>query len=213
MCAVRPDLRLRGQTVSRETAKQLEAYVRLLEDWQTRMNLVSPSTLAAAWTRHIDDSLQLLDYVPATARQWIDLGSGAGFPGLVVAVAVPEMTVTLVESRAKKCAFLGAVVEELGLGHRVAIDNRRIEEMPDRAFDIISARALASLPQLFDWGHRFQASHSLWVLPKGRSVEGELADARRDYRFGHALKPSRTDADARIVLAWQVERRRGRNRA
>ncbi len=177
------------------------------------MNLVSPSTLAAAWTRHIDDSLQLLDYVPATARQWIDLGSGAGFPGLVVAVAVPEMTVTLVESRAKKCAFLGAVVEELGLGHRVAIDNRRIEEMPDRAFDIISARALASLPQLFDWGHRFQASHSLWVLPKGRSVEGELADARRDYRFGHALKPSRTDADARIVLAWQVERRRGRNRA
>lgn len=193
--------------------ERLDAYVRLLGEWQGRMNLVSPSTLAKTWTRHIDDSLQLLDYVPATSRQWIDLGAGAGFPGLAVAVAVPEMAVTLVESRAKKCAFLSAVVETLGLGDRVTIDNRRIESIPERPFDIISARALAALPQLFDWGRRFQASHSLWVLPKGRSVEAELADARRVYRFGHALKPSRTDADARIVLAWQVERRRGGKKA
>lgn len=209
MSAVRPDLLLRGQAVPRETIAQLDAYVRLLGEWQARMNLVSPATLDQAWTRHVDDSMQLLDHVPASARRWIDLGAGAGFPGLVVAVAAPDMAVTLVESRAKKCAFLAAVVDALGLGERVTIDNRRIETIPDQPFDVISARALASLPQLFDWGRRFQASHSLWVLPKGRSVEAELADARRDYRFGHALKSSRTDADARIVLAWQVERRRG----
>lgn len=213
MSAVQPELLSRGQIVSRETTEQLEAYVRLLGEWQERMNLVSPATLAEAWTRHVDDSLQLLDHAPLAARRWVDLGAGAGFPGLVVAMAAPDMAVTLVESRAKKCAFLAAVVAAFGLGNRVTIDNRRIETIPEQPFDVISARALAALPQLFDWGRRFQASHSLWVLPKGRSVETELADARRDYRFGHALKPSRTDADARIVLAWQVERRRGRKQA
>lgn len=193
--------------VSRETSAQLDTYAALLVEQQRILNLVGPATIPKLWHRHMLDSAQLLDHVPGTASDVLDLGSGAGFPALVMAILRPELRVTAVESRAKKCRFLEQVVNATGLGARVTVLNARVEALPSKPYSIISARALASLSQLLDWGLRFQSGRTLWLLPKGRSVEQEIAEAKRIFRFGYALKPSLTDAEARILLAWQVERR------
>ena len=193
--------------VPRETLARLDAYAGLLVEQQQFLNLVGPATIPHLWHRHMLDSAQLLDHLPANASTVLALGSGARFPALVLAILRSELSVSLVESRAKKCRFLQQVIEHTGLGDRVTVINDRIEALPTRSYSVISARALASLPQLLDWGLRFQSPRTLWVLPKGRSVESEIADAKRAFRFGHALKPSVTDAEARILLAWQVEKR------
>lgn len=194
-------------SVPRETIEQLDRYAALLVEWQSRLNLVGPATIPDLWVRHFLDSAQLLDHAPGRALDWLDLGSGAGFPGLVIAIMRPDVRITLVESRAKKCTFLNAVADACGIADRVTVLAERIEALPDRQFDVISARALASLSQLFDWGLRFAESNTLWLLPKGASVESELADARRKFSFSATLRPSITDPAARIVLARDVERR------
>ncbi len=193
--------------VSRETMLRLETYAALLVEQQQSMNLVGPATIPELWHRHMLDSAQLLPYIPTSARSLIDLGSGAGFPALVLAIMNPDLAVTMVESRTKKCRFLEQVIAATGLSARARVVNARAEALPVEGYDVISARALASLAQLFNWGLRFQSARTLWLLPKGRSVEQEVVEAKRMFRFGHALKPSLTDPDARILLAWQAERR------
>ena len=192
--------------VSRETLHQLERYADLLADWQTRMNLVGPSTLPNVWERHFRDSAQLAILAPPTGhrRIWLDIGAGAGFPGLVLA-ALGTGEVHLVESITKKCRFLETVAAELGLGARAIIHNGRVEVLPRFRADVITARACANLAQLFDWGLRFAASSTTWLLPKGASVEDELAAARQRYSFNAELVPSRTDERARIVVATGVK--------
>lgn len=192
--------------VPRETLEQLDSYAALLADWQTRMNLVGPSTLPHIWDRHFTDSAQLLP-LAGTGRSWLDIGAGAGFPGLVLAILDPDARLTLVESIAKKCRFLSEVTTALGLDPRVTIENRRIETLPRAKFDIITARALAALDQLFDWGLPFAGSGTHWILPKGARVDEELEKATRRFAFEHRLVPSMTDADARIVVARGVKRR------
>jgi 16S rRNA (guanine527-N7)-methyltransferase len=192
--------------VPRETLEQLDSYAALLADWQTRMNLVGPSTLPHIWDRHFTDSAQLLP-LAGTGRSWLDIGAGAGFPGLVLAILDPDARLTLVESIAKKCRFLSEVTTTLGLDSRVTIENRRIETLPRAKFDIITARALAALDQLFDWGLPFAGSGTHWILPKGARVDEELEKATRCFAFEHRLVPSMTDADARIVVARGVKRR------
>lgn len=192
--------------VPRETLEQLDSYAALLADWQTRMNLVGPSTLPHIWDRHFTDSAQLLP-LAGTGRSWLDIGAGAGFPGLVLAILDPDARLTLVESIAKKCRFLSEVTTALGLDSRVTIENRRIETLPRAKFDIITARALAALDQLFDWGLPFAGSGTHWILPKGARVDEELEKATRRFAFEHRLVPSMTDADARIVVARGVKRR------
>lgn len=192
--------------VSRETLERFDAYAALLADWQTRMNLVGPSTLTTIWERHFTDSAQILA-LAGSGKSWLDIGAGAGFPGLVIALLDPGATLTLVESIAKKCRFLDAVTTELGLGSRVTIENRRIETLPRAKFDIITARALAALDQLFDWGLPYAGSGTRWVLPKGARVDGELSIASKRFAFDYNLVPSRTDAAARIVVASGVKRR------
>lgn len=200
--------------VSRETDAKLTRYVELLREWQERLNLVAPSTLADAHTRHIDDSLQLLDLIPSgqPVGTWIDLGSGAGFPGLVAATVLTATHVHLVESRAKKCRFLETVADDLGIADRVTVHPVRIESMAGPRADVISARACAALPKLFDWGLRFQAKDTLWVLPKGRTADEELDAAKRDFAFDHDTAPSRTDPEAKIILARNVKRLRAQRR-
>lgn len=189
--------------VSRETSDKLAAYAAMLEDWQTRMNLVGPATLPHAWERHFADSAQLLP-LAGEGRQWLDLGAGAGFPGLVIAIMDPAARLTLVESITKKCRFLGAVCAELGLDERVTIANMRIEQLPRQRPDIITARALASLAQLFRWGLPHSSVRTVWLLPKGARHAEEIVEARASFAFHHEEIPSITSAEARIIKAWGV---------
>lgn len=193
--------------VSRETEAKYAHYLALLNEWQGRMNLVSPSTLSISRERHIEDCAQLVDFIPRNfdVRTWVDIGSGAGFPGLVIAILLP-VDVHLIESRGKKCLFLRTVAEELGLSDRVTVHNDRAEMMRAPKADVISARACAALSKLFDWGTGFAAKHTLWLLPKGRGVATEVEAARREFRFDAELHPSRTDPGARIVAARNVRR-------
>jgi 16S rRNA (guanine527-N7)-methyltransferase len=195
-----------GFDVSRETMAKFDRYADLLGEWQQRMNLVGPSTLPQLWHRHFADSAQLLPLAGA-GRSWLDIGAGAGFPGLVLALLDPSAKLTLVESIAKKCRFLEEVVAQLDLSAQVTIENRRIETLPRQKFDVITARALAALDQLFDWGLPFAGSGSRWLLPKGMRYAEEIEAASHRFSFAHDLIPSQTDDLARIIVATGVQRR------
>ncbi|WP_439532653.1 16S rRNA (guanine(527)-N(7))-methyltransferase RsmG [Polymorphobacter sp.] len=192
--------------VPRETLEKLDLYAALLIEWQEQMNLVGPATLDHIWDRHFADSAQLLDLAPKGAF-WLDLGAGAGFPGLVIALSDPSARVKLVESIAKKCRFLEEVSRRLGLEAQVEVVNARIEHVPPQQADIITARALAQLSQLFTWGLPHASAETLWLLPKGARHAEEIEAAERRYRFQHTLIASRTSDEARIVRATGVARK------
>ncbi len=189
--------------VSRETLARLDRYAELLAEWQQRMNLVAPSTLPHIWDRHFRDSAQLLA-IAGTGQRWLDIGAGGGFPGLVLAILDPSARFTLVESITKKCRFLTEVASETGTLAQVTIANQRVETLARGDFTVITARAAAALDVLFDWSVRFARPGTRWILPKGRNVQEELATAAKRFHFAHELIPSRTDSDARIVLATDL---------
>jgi 16S rRNA (guanine527-N7)-methyltransferase len=189
--------------VPRETIHRLTRYAEILEHWQKRTNLVSPSTLPVLWSRHFADSAQLCGLAPK-ARLWLDLGSGAGFPGLVVAVIQagrPDFHMHLVESNRKKCAFLAEVARETKAS--VDIHAMRIEELAECAQslkpDVVSARALAPLPRLFELAAPFFGEGTKGLFPKGREAETEIAAARQEWEFAFRLSPSITANDSHIV--------------
>jgi 16S rRNA (guanine527-N7)-methyltransferase len=192
--------------VSRETLARLDRYAEVLTEWQQRMNLVGPSTLPHIWDRHFRDSAQLLP-IAGTGKSWLDIGAGGGFPGIVLAILDPEASITLVESITKKCRFLDTAAHATDTAGNTRIANVRIEALAGGKFDIITARAAASLETLFDWGLRFAGSGTRWILPKGARVQEELASAAQRFHFEYELIPSRTDSDARIVVAKGVKRR------
>jgi 16S rRNA (guanine527-N7)-methyltransferase len=159
--------------VSRETIDKFQLYLILLEKWQRRINLVSNSTLADAWQRHILDSGQLAAYYPPQTRQILDVGSGAGFPGLVLAI-MGGVTVDLVESDQRKAVFLSTVIRELGLPAKV--HNQRIEIMPNLRPHVITARALAPVPKLLNLIEPQMSTECVCLFLKGASVEDELTN-------------------------------------
>ena len=159
--------------VSRETIDKFQAYLTLLEKWQRRINLVANSTLADAWQRHILDSGQLVAYYPPQTRHILDVGSGAGFPGLVLAI-MGGVTVDLVESDQRKAVFLSTVIRELGLPAKV--HNQRIENMPILHPDVITARALAPVPKLLNLIETQLSFSCVCLFLKGASVEDELTN-------------------------------------
>jgi len=159
--------------VSRETIEKFQAYLTLLEKWQRRINLVSNSTLAEAWQRHILDSGQLAAHYPPQTKHILDVGSGAGFPGLVLAI-MGGVTVDLVESDQRKAVFLSTVIRELGLPAKV--HNQRIETMPNLRSDVITARALASVPKLLNLIEIQLHPDCTCLFLKGASVEDELTN-------------------------------------
>src|SRR6185312_17115909 len=163
--------------VSRETVARLKAYADLLADWDARHNLVAKSTLPDLWHRHLLDSAQLAPLIPAEARTLADMGSGAGFPGLVLAVMRPELAVTLHEATTKKCAFLQAAAERMGI--KVAVRNARLEELASQPFDVVTARALAPLPQLLAYAYPLTAANSVCLFLKGQNVASELTEAHK----------------------------------
>lgn len=189
-------------------AARLDALARVLETWGRRINLVAPSTLPEVWTRHIEDSAQVLAAAPEGARRWADLGAGAGFPGLVVAALAverrPELAVTLVESDARKCAFLAAAAREMGVS--VAIRPVRIEALAEPPFDVISARALAALPKLLDWAAPHLAPGGAMVLPKGEGWRAELTRARAHWHMACDARASTTHPGAVVLVLTEIAR-------
>lgn len=192
--------------VPRETEAQLARFIELLLAEMPRQNLIAASTTDQLWARHIVDSAQLLALAPDSARRWIDLGAGAGFPGIVVALARSDIEMTLVESRRKRIDFLRHVVEQLGIGARVTVAGRRLEMLESAEQDVISARAFAPLEKLLSLGTAFSTQKSLWLLPKGRNAEAELAALDPTWQGEYRLEPSVTDAEAQIIVASGVRR-------
>ncbi len=199
----------RSFDVPRGTMARLEAFAALLGAENERQNLVSEASLDHIWTRHIADSAQLLRFAPSPTASWIDLGSGAGFPGLVVA-ALHGGPVTLVEERRLRMEFLHRAADVLGV--TVEIAGRRVERVPPRPFDVISARALAPLPRLLDLGTAFSTINTVWLLPKGRNAQSELEALDPSWQGEFRLEPSLTDEDAQIIVATGVHRKAKRKR-
>jgi 16S rRNA (guanine527-N7)-methyltransferase len=194
--------------VSRETFDLLQRYAELLRDESARQNLVAASTLESLWERHILDSAQLVRFEPFDGASWADIGSGAGLPGLVVAGLV-EGPVLLIEPRRLRAEFLERCVAELGLGNRVAVAASKVEGATGR-FDAITARAVASVDKLLQLSTHLSTRNSLWVLPKGRSAQSELAEARRHWHCEAETVPSFTDPDSEILVLRNVKPRGGR---
>ncbi len=188
--------------VPRETMAKLDAFAALLRTENERQNLVSRGTLDQLWLRHMADSAQLLRFAPAGAS-WVDLGTGAGFPGLIVA-ALHDGPVTLVEERRLRVEFLQRAAALMGL--RIELFHGRAERVPPRHFDVISARAFAPLEKLLSLGTAFSTQKSLWLLPKGRNAEAELAALDASWQGEYRLEPSVTDAEAQIIVAQGVRR-------
>jgi len=190
--------------VSRETEARLDRFVALLLQWQRHTNLIAPSTEAKIWTRHIADSLQLLDLAP-DAKIWVDLGSGAGFPGLVIACALadtPGAQVHLIESTRKKAAFLGEAARLCGAP--AIVHAERIADFAKHApgrIDVVTARALAPLNKLLGEASPLLKRDTLGLFPKGQDVAAELTEAAKCWKIQLSLVPSRTDPKARIVIA------------
>jgi 16S rRNA (guanine527-N7)-methyltransferase len=187
----------RAANVSRETMERLAGFVALLTDWNSKHNLVSRGSLAEVWRRHIWDSAQLVPIIPANAKRLIDLGSGAGFPGLILASLLPNARVTLCEATAKKCRFLAEATEALNV--TVDIRNGRIEDMPREAFDAVTARACAPLGELLGYASRFQGPKTVNLLLKGQNIEAELAEAAISWKMKVQTHQSRSDPTGRIL--------------
>ena len=207
-----PDVFAQQFNVSRETVEKLNTYASLLKQWQKTINLVSPATLDAVWHRHMADSAQLVSLAAAGALTWVDLGSGAGFPGLVLAILMrerPGLRVTLVESDARKVAFLREVVRQTALASAVDICHARIEIASTHTrvgeADIITARALAPLSKLLGLCQPFFGPNTVALLLKGRDGEREADEARADWQFEANWAPSVTDVEGRIAVITKLQ--------
>ena len=195
--------------VSQDALARLDKFAALLIEWQSRINLIAPSTLPQLWTRHIADSLQLLRHAPH-AKLWIDLGSGAGFPGIPIACALaqtPGAEVHLVESNGKKAAFLREAVRLTGAPAIVHAD--RIENVGDSfagKTDAVTARALAPLKSLLDQAFPFLAKGAIGLFLKGQDVEAELTDSAKDWSVEATKVPSVTDPSSCVLTVRRVHR-------
>ena len=193
-----PDEFAQASDVSRETLARLKAYINLLSDWNNHHNLVSAASLKDVWRRHIWDSAQLMPQIPDEARNLADLGSGAGFPGLVLAALLRDrVSVTLFEATAKKCTFLEAAAARMQIS--VQIRNQRMEDAPPQVFDVVTARACAPLPKLLRYAQKFLGPNSVCLLLKGQNIAVELTEAHKCWSMETKLIPSKT-ASSGVIL-------------
>ncbi|GAB5487578.1 MAG: 16S rRNA (guanine(527)-N(7))-methyltransferase RsmG [Parasphingorhabdus sp.] len=185
--------------VSRETWNKLEEFVGLLLDEMSRQNLISKASAEHIWSRHIVDSAQLLLFAPQKRSLWLDLGTGAGFPGMVAAI-LSNHDVQMVESRARRVEFLNRVIEKLNLQGRASVHGSRLEKIASISTDIISARAFAPLDQLIALSHRFSTEKTVWLLPKGKNAVRELnALPPKQQKLFH-VEQSLTNPEAGILV-------------
>ena len=198
-----------GIPVPRETFEKLVGYVELLLEENKQQNLIARSATAEeVWRRHIADSAQLVRFAPRSDSSWLDIGSGAGLPGLVIAI-LNQGSVSLVEPRRLRADFLVRATQILGLAGRVTIYGVKVERITGK-FEVITARAVASLDRLLGISQQLSTDKTIWVLPKGKSAQSELDEARTTWQGSFRLEASRTDPDALIIVATNVHRRRGR---
>lgn len=194
--------------VSRETLNRLELYAGVLLRWQSKLNLVSASTLPELWRRHFLDSAQFLELAPAGTLRWADLGSGAGFPGLVIAILQAEMSgfeMHLTERIARKCEFLREVIRETKAPAKVHFG--RLETIEPLKAEIVTARACAPLPQLLDYYQRHSAPGGVAIFAKGRNVDEELTRAGANWTLEYDRHPSRTGGGGQILRIRSAQRR------
>jgi len=194
--------------VSRETLEKLECYAALLEKWNPAINLVSKASLPQLWTRHVADSAQVLAIADVDRGTWVDLGSGGGFPGMVVAILAaethPELSVTCLESDQRKATFLRTVARETGTEVTILAD--RIENVPPLAADVVSARALAPLANLIGYATRHIAPEGLALFLKGTGQAKEIGTALESWAFHLDTTPSRTDPQSIILKLRSIRR-------
>ncbi|WP_373487634.1 16S rRNA (guanine(527)-N(7))-methyltransferase RsmG [Blastomonas sp.] len=186
--------------VSRETIAELDAFARFVTEEAALQNLIAASTIDSIWQRHIVDSAQLLRFAqPSAVSLWIDLGSGAGFPGLIIALLAP-CRVVLIESRALRIAYLERAIARFGLKDRVEVAGMPLNRVKPTAADFISARAFAPLPRLIEGAARFSTDKTVWLLPKGRNARAELESVGAPWHDMFHVEPSITDSDAAILV-------------
>jgi 16S rRNA (guanine527-N7)-methyltransferase len=191
--------------VSRETLARLEVYAELLRRWSARVNLVGRNTLDDLWRRHFLDSAQLRALIPDSVETLIDLGSGAGFPGLLLAIlGVPG--IELIEADGRKCAFLREAIRVTGAG--AVLREGRVEAMPARPYDIVTARACAPLDRLLALADRFIGPHTRCLFLKGERVEEEIAAAREGWAMQVSTRPSLADPRGVVLCLEGVARAR-----
>ncbi|PJI85866.1 16S rRNA m(7)G-527 methyltransferase [Yoonia maricola] len=198
-----------GIDVSRETMEDLEAFAALVAKWTPKINLIATSTVASLWERHIVDSVQLYQFAPQSYNKWLDLGSGGGFPGIIMAIMAksfrPEAWFTLIESDQRKATFLRTAVRECKLN--VDVIAQRIEDAPRQEADIVSARALTALSGLVPIAEKHMKTEGVALFPKGRQWQQEVADAQKNWSFDLEDYPSITDPEARILAIRRINPR------
>ena len=196
--------------VSCETFQNLETYVALLQEWQQKFNLVSNNSLADVWNRHMADSAQLFKYLNNEVDSVYDLGSGAGFPAMVLAIMAkekyPHIKFTLMESIAKKTLYLNEVKAKLNLDN-VTVINGRSEDLNLPKADVVTARAVASLDKLLNYVFKFTDRQTKLVFPKGKSYQEELEEAKNFWNFKLKVDASQTSQDGVILLLENLRRK------
>lgn len=190
------------EIVSRETFEKLECYVQLLKIWNRSINLVSSKSTQDIWKRHVYDSAQLFYYLPPLTGNIADLGSGAGFPGLILAM-MGAREVTLIESDAKKCSFLREVARQTET--RVIILNQRIETVTPFKTDVVTSRALAPLPQLLSYAYPFLQDKGIGLFLKGKNLKNEIDQSYRGWRFKSVILESKTSCEGRILRVEDIK--------
>ena len=204
-----PEDAVRITGVSAETFGRVKAYLALLDQWRERINLIGPGEGRHLWRRHVLDSLQLLEYISDDDKSVADLGSGAGFPGLILACAMasrPGASVTLVEKSPRKSEFLRAVGKELALPVKVL--TIRLEDYPGTLFDVVTARALAPLPKLLGFSASWLKPSGKALLMKGKDTAAELAEAREAWTFDLATFDSLSSPEGRVLKVSSLRPRR-----
>ncbi|MDM7931699.1 16S rRNA (guanine(527)-N(7))-methyltransferase RsmG [Tabrizicola sp.] len=202
------ELRIAGLDVSRETFEALEAFAALVRRWNPAVNLVSATSLSHLFDRHIVDSAQLYKLAPTATQNWVDLGSGGGFPGLVIAILAKgqnsDLRITLVESDARKATFLRQAAQSLGL--QVCVLNDRIESIPQLGADVLSARALAPLVGLLPFAERHLRSDGSAIFPKGARFAEELTEARKSWDFEVDTHSSLSEPGSAVLVIRKIRR-------
>ena len=201
--------------VSCETFNELNLYLALLTEWQNKFNLVSNSSLQDAWNRHFLDSAQLFKYIPNEAVSLADFGSGAGFPGMVMAIMAkyktPYLKVTLIESIKKKTVYLNEVAQKTATS--VTIINDRIENVKPQKFDVITSRAMTALNDLLKYAEPFCHDKTVCIFPKGKRYAEELASAHKNWHFKCQIEPNETSDEGKILIITDIAKKKEKTNA
>lgn len=196
--------------VSCETMNDLVAYLDLLKEWQDKFNLVSKSSLEDAWNRHFADSAQLFKFIPNDAETLIDFGSGAGFPGMVLAIMgknkTPYLKTTLVESIRKKTLYLNEVAQKTETS--VSVINDRIENIKGCKFDVITSRAMTSLTDLLQYAISFCHKKTVCIFPKGRKFAEEISEAQKKWLFNCQIENSDVSDEGKILIITNISKKK-----